>query len=107
MADLQGIFKSVGLTLPAAADRKPLIDDKFNEDKQAAVLGEANRLLSSLAALFLNVTPVIEEVEEKAADGTVTKKTNYRFEKGKVAKVIEQIDELMNLQMNEILHHAD
>jgi type VI secretion system protein ImpC len=107
MADLQGIFKSVGLTLPAATERKPLITTEFKEDKEAAVLGEANRLLSSLAALFLNVTPVIEEVEEKAADGTVTKKQNYRFEKGKVAKVIEQIDELMNLQMNEIIHHPD
>lgn len=120
MADLQGIFQSAGLALPTdAAQRKPLITTEFKEDEEAkkleGVLGEANRLLSGLAALFHNVTPVIDEVDKKDEKGNPVKddKGNpvkvkeYRFDKGKVSKVIEQIDELINLQMNAILHHDD
>jgi type VI secretion system protein ImpC len=113
---LSEIFSNSALDLPKQTDRQPLITTTFKENDPKTVtvldpkldpkLAEANRLLSGLSALFLNVKPVVEVVEERT-NGTVTWKRNSRFEKGRVAKVIEEVDELLNLQMNEILHHKN
>jgi type VI secretion system protein ImpC len=113
---LSEIFSNSALDLPKPTDRQPLITTAFKENDPKTVtvldpkldpkLAEANRLLSGLSALFLNVKPVVDVVEERT-NGTVTWKRNSRFEKGRVAKVIEEVDELLNLQMNEILHHKN
>ena len=66
----------------------PMIRDHFNsvqEDVKADT-----RFISSLAALLYNLDP---------------DQTGKRFEKGKVVELLGHIDELINDQVNEILHN--
>ncbi len=108
MPDLKAFFESMKLPLPEGEQLKlSLIKDDFTEntdinkkleekeltEKQV----EALRFLSGLAALLQNVDPLEEKPTEEA-------NVTYRFDKGRVAKAIERIDEIINLQMNEILH---
>ncbi|MDY7233068.1 type VI secretion system contractile sheath large subunit [Hyalangium rubrum] len=67
------------------------LEEKKLKDKEA----DAMRFLSSLAALLQNVEPV----------APADPKGKARFDKGRVARAIEKIDDLINLQMNEILHN--
>jgi type VI secretion system protein ImpC len=99
---LTDVFGTVDLKPPPETVKKPLIGTDYVEVKVELAdekLSEANRLASSLAALLQNVEGVkISKANEPP---------KYRFDKGQVAKAIERADELINLQMNEILHHPE
>jgi type VI secretion system protein ImpC len=92
---LNRLFTSVRLDPPAPTERAPMIANNLNTviDEQAVSI--ENRFLSSLAALLLNVEPAEGNGPEQAV----------RFEKGKVMEAVSRIDELIDAQMNEILHH--
>ena len=76
----------------------PTYADELAEQKVDA----NDRFLSSLAALLYNVEPVeAEAVSGKAIDAS---RPTKRFDKGAVAKAIKRVDELIETQLNAILH---
>lgn len=92
---LNRIFTSVRLDPPAPTERAPMIANNLNTVVDEQAVSMENRFLSSLAALLLNVEPAEANGPEQAV----------RFEKGKVLEAVSRIDELIDAQMNEILHH--
>jgi type VI secretion system protein ImpC len=89
---LSELFKVRGYDIPAGA--QPMIGTGLvpvvaNE----AQLSGDERFMSSLAALLYNVEPIEDDVGQ------------IRFDKGEVLKAIAHIDELIEVQLNEVLHH--
>jgi len=66
----------------------PMIRDNFKEVKDQ--VPAEDRFVSSLAALLYNLD---------------AEQAGKKFEKGKVLDLLAQVDELINVQMNEILHN--
>ena len=96
MADtyLNRLFTSMRLEPPKATPA-PMIQNNFNlvvNEKETPI---EDRFLSGVAALLFNVEGV------KGEDNSI------RFDKGKVLEVVAHIDQLIDAQMNEILHHPD
>jgi type VI secretion system protein ImpC len=90
---LNDLFKARGFeTLPTAA--QPMISNGLVPavPDETQVPGDS-RFLSAVAALLYNVEPSQDE------------KGQHRFDKGRVAEAIKRIDELIEVQMDEILHH--
>lgn len=99
---LTDLFGTVDLQPPPETLKTALVSADYTEVKVELAddkVAEANRLASSLAALLQNVEGV-----KISKEGEPLK---FRFDKGQVAKAIERADELINLQMNEILHHPE
>ncbi|MFL5352444.1 type VI secretion system contractile sheath large subunit [Archangium sp.] len=90
---LSELFKVRGLDMPTSA--QPMIGTglvPINTATETNVSGN-ERFMSSLAALLYNVEPIKDDVGQ------------VRFDKGEVMKAIARIDELIESQMNEILHN--
>jgi type VI secretion system protein ImpC len=89
---LSELFKVRGLEMPTAA--QPMIGTGLVPAvaNEVQVAGD-ERYMSSLAALLYNVEPLKDEVGQ------------VRFDKGEVMKAVARIDELIEVQLNEILHH--
>lgn len=89
---LNELFKVRGLDMPASA--QPMIGTGLVPvtSNEVQVPGD-ERFMSSLAALLYNVEPVQDEVGQ------------LRFDKGEVLKAVARIDELIEAQINEVLHH--
>jgi type VI secretion system protein ImpC len=92
MADkLKELFEVRGFDIPTNA--QPLVGTGLvpvNNDLQ--VPGES-RFMSALAAMLYNVEPIQDEAGQT------------RFDKGEVMKAIAHVDELIESQMNEIIHN--
>lgn len=84
---LEKLLGSMGMS-SAAVGHKPMVQSALTkvEEKVPA----EDRFLSALAALVNNVD-----------------NSQKRFDKGKVGELVAHIDQLVNDQMNEILHHPD
>lgn len=89
---LSELFKIRGLDIPSSAE--PMIGTGLvpTTSNEVQVPGD-ERFMSALAALLYNVEPVKDD------DG------QERFDKGEVLKAVARIDELIEAQVNEILHH--
>ena len=83
--DLKRFLSSMRLSTEVEAPVPMIKDDLTSVETDVS---ESDRFISGMAALLLNVTPV---------DG--------KFDKGGVLDVIAQIDEMVNDQVNEIIHH--
>src|SRR5512139_1564385 len=95
MADknvLKELFDVRGFEIPTNA--QPLVGTGLvpTSTNDLQVPGE-ERFMSALAALLYNVEPIQDEAGQT------------RFDKGEVMKAIARVDELIEDQMNEILHH--
>lgn len=92
MADkLKELFEVRGFDIPTNA--QPMVGTglvPINNDDQVA--GEA-RFMSALAAMLYNVDPIVDDAGQT------------RFDKGEVMKAIAHVDELIESQMNEIIHN--
>jgi len=95
MADknyLNELFKVRGLEIPpnpipmVGTGLVPAVADEVQ-------VPPADRFMSSLAALLYNVEPIQDDVGQ------------VRFDKGEVLNAVARIDELIEAQMNEILHN--
>ncbi len=93
MADtsLNRLFSSIRLQPPA--EPAPMIANNLNTVVDEQAVSIENRFMSSLAALLLNVEPAKGGPDQ-----------GVRFDKGKVMEVVSRIDELIDAQMNEIIH---
>jgi type VI secretion system protein ImpC len=89
---LSELFQVRGFEMPTAAE--PLIGTGLvpTARNDMEVAGE-ERFMSALAAMLYNVEP-IEDVAGQP-----------RFDKGEVMKAVARVDELIEAQMNEILHN--
>jgi type VI secretion system protein ImpC len=89
---LNELFQVRGLEMPTAAE--PLIGTGLvpASHGEMEVSGDT-RFMSALAALLYNVEPVEDEAGQ------------VRFDKGEVMKAVARVDELIEAQMNEILHN--
>ncbi len=86
------LFKIRGLEMPTTA--QPMIGTGLVPVTPSELQTQGDeRFMSALAALLYNVEPVQDE------EGHV------RFDKGEVMKTISHIDDLIEAQMNEILHN--
>ena len=83
--DLKRFLSSMRLSTEVNAPVPMIKDDLTSVETDVS---EADRFISGMAALLLNVTPV---------DG--------KFDKGGVLEVMAHIDEMVNDQVNEIIHH--
>ncbi len=83
--DLKRFLSSMRLSTEVDAP-VPMIQDDFTSIKSD--VSEADRFISGMAALLLNVTPVAG-----------------KFDKGGILDVIARIDDMVNDQVNEIIHH--
>jgi type VI secretion system protein ImpC len=91
---LKELFEVRGLDMPTTAHPMVgtgLVPAVANE---VQVPGE-ERFMSALAALLYNVEPIQDDVGQT------------RFDKGEVMKAIARVDELIESQMNEIIHHEN
>jgi type VI secretion system protein ImpC len=89
---LNRLFSSIRLQQPTA--HVPMIANNLNTVVDEKSITLENRFMSSLAALLLNVEPAESGPEQPV-----------RFDKGKVMDVVGRIDQMIDEQMNEILHH--
>ncbi|HEX8436715.1 type VI secretion system contractile sheath large subunit [Archangium sp.] len=89
---LSELFKVRGLDMPTSA--QPMIGTGLvpvaSNEMQVPT---DERFMSAVAALLYNVEPIQDEVGQ------------IRFDKGEVMKAVARIDEAIEAQMNEILHH--
>src|SRR5688500_15863933 len=87
------LFKNRGLGTPPTA-AEPLIGTGLVpvKDKELDVPSDS-RFMSAVAALLYNVEPLKDEQGQ------------HRFDKGEVMNAVSRIDQLIEAQMNEILHH--
>ncbi|WP_035240847.1 type VI secretion system contractile sheath large subunit [Desulfobacter vibrioformis] len=85
--DLKRFLSSMRLNTEVA-EPVPMIQNNLQDIKDD--VSEEERFISGMAALLLNVEPV---------DG--------KFDKGGILEAIASIDEIVNEQINEIIHHAD
>jgi type VI secretion system protein ImpC len=95
MADknyLSELFQVRGLEIPTTA--QPMIGTGLVPAKQNDLEAPGDeRFMSALAALLYNVEPVTDEAGQ------------VRFDKGEVMKAVARVDELIEAQMNEIIHN--
>jgi type VI secretion system protein ImpC len=89
---LNRLFTSIRLQQPTAP--VPMIANNLNTVVDEKAITLENRFMSGLAALLLNVEPAEGGPEQPV-----------RFDKGKVMEVVSRIDEMIDQQMNEIIHH--
>jgi type VI secretion system protein ImpC len=89
---LSELFKVRGLEMPTSA--QPMIGTGLVpiSHNEVQVPGD-ERFMSALAALLYNVEPIQDDAGQ------------VRFDKGEVMKTISRIDEIIEAQMNEILHN--
>lgn len=85
--DLKRFLSSMRLSTEVA-EPTPMIQNDLTEINRE--VSEEDRFISGMAALLLNVEPV---------DG--------KFDKGGILETIAGIDEMVNNQINEIIHHPD
>lgn len=83
--DLKRFLSSMRLSTEVDAPVPMIKDDLTSVETDVS---EADRFISGMAALLLNVTPV---------DG--------KFDKGGILDVMAHIDDMVNDQVNEIIHH--
>src|SRR5947209_5994915 len=68
----------------------PMIKDDLTAVENVEAISAEDRFVSGLAAVLYNI-------DHHAG----------RFDKGEVMAAVQRIDELINQQVNEIIHHAD
>jgi type VI secretion system protein ImpC len=89
---LNELFKVRGFDVPVNAN--PMIGTGLVPITTDEVeIGGEERFMSALAALLQNVEPIQDDVGQ------------VRFDKGEVMKAIARIDDLIEAQVNEVLHH--
>ncbi|MBN1209779.1 MAG: type VI secretion system contractile sheath large subunit [Myxococcaceae bacterium] len=89
---LKELFQVRGLDMPTNA--QPMVGTGLvpTTPNEVQVPGD-ERFMSALAALLYNVDPIEDDLGQT------------RFDKGEVMKAIARVDELIESQMNEILHN--
>jgi len=89
---LSELFQVRGLEVPTTA--QPMVGTGLVPTKQSDLEAPGEeRFMSALAALLYNVEPVTDEAGQ------------VRFDKGEVMKAVARVDELIEAQMNEIIHN--
>ncbi|OJH40307.1 type VI secretion system contractile sheath large subunit [Cystobacter ferrugineus] len=89
---LNELFKVRGFDVPLNAN--PMIGTGLVPiTADESQVGGEERFMSAVAALLQNVEPIQDDVGQ------------VRFDKGEVMKAIARIDDLIETQVNEILHH--
>ena len=84
--DLKRFLSSMRLN-PEISEPVPMVTN--NLETVAEDVGEEDRFISGLAAVLMNI------------DGTLGK-----FDKGEVQKLVAHIDDMVNAQLNQIIHNA-
>jgi len=89
---LSELFQVRGLEMPSKAE--PLIGTGLVPTSHNELeVGGDERFMSALAAMLYNVEPITDDLGQ------------VRFDKGEVMKAVARVDELIEAQMNEILHN--
>lgn len=90
---LQELFKSRGLGAPPASAEPMIGTGLVPTSVPETEISTASRFMSALAVLLHNVKPTRDE------------DSRPRFDKGQVMNAVARLDELIEAQVNEILHH--
>ena len=90
---LKELFKSRGLGAPPATSEPMIGTGLVPTSRLESEISSDSRFMSALAALLHNVEPARDENDKP------------RFDKGQVMNAVARLDELIQDQVNEILHH--